>query len=173
MTAKPKIGRRMHDLHVIVAACPGISKSQALRCAGLPVRGPGSGRELNRAIAAGLVVVEKPQVNLCALFATEADARWWRLTREYYAPSTPAARVREISDEMDAITADHSGVFVATVTTAGGRVVTSEGDRDEIDFWLSEFRKCRGADRPVSVEVRELTVAEVNSGGPCYASPGA
>ena len=70
------------SVHDLVAAMPGMSKSMALRAAGLPVHGPGSGRELNRAIAAGLILVEHEQVNLCALFASEHDRRWWVLRKE-------------------------------------------------------------------------------------------
>ena len=60
-----------------------------------------------------------------------------------------------------------SGIFHATVTTARGRVVEYDGDEDEIDFWLSEFRK---ADTLVQVDVRELTVDEAHG---IWSSPGA
>jgi hypothetical protein len=63
-----------------------------------------------------------------------------------------------------------SGIFHAVVRTAEGRVVEYDGDEDEIDFWLTEFKK---ADTLVQVDVRELTVDEVNSMGPIYGSPGA
>ena len=63
-----------------------------------------------------------------------------------------------------------SGIFHAVVRTAEGRVVEYDGDEDEIDFWLAEFRR---ADTLVYVDVRELTVDEVNSIGPIYNSPGA
>ena len=43
---KPRIGHRMRELADIVSAMPGCSKSDALRAAGLPTRGMGSGREL-------------------------------------------------------------------------------------------------------------------------------
>ena len=42
----------------IVSAMPGLSKADALRAAGLPTHGMGSGRELNRAISAGMIIVE-------------------------------------------------------------------------------------------------------------------
>ena len=51
---KPRIGYRMRELVDICSAMPGISKSGALRAANLPTHGLGSGRSLNRAIAAGL-----------------------------------------------------------------------------------------------------------------------
>ena len=100
-TSARRVGKRMQQLHDLVTAMPGMSKSMTLRAAGLPVHGPGSGRELNRAIDAGLVLVEKPQVNLCALFASEHDRRWWLLRRELYAPGTDPMRVLDIIAELD------------------------------------------------------------------------
>jgi hypothetical protein len=44
-----RIGYRMRELADFVSAVPGCSKSDALRAAGLPVHGMGSGREMNRA----------------------------------------------------------------------------------------------------------------------------
>lgn len=96
-----RIGKRMQQIHDLVTAMPGMSKSMTLRAAGLPVHGPGSGRELNRAIDAGLVLVEYPQSNLCALFGSEHDRRWWLLTRELCAPGTDTFRAREIYAELD------------------------------------------------------------------------
>jgi hypothetical protein len=63
--------------------------ARALRAAGLPTRGLRSGRELNRAIAAGLIVVEHERANLCRLFASECDRKRWHLTREAMTPGTP------------------------------------------------------------------------------------
>jgi len=60
-----------------------------------------------------------------------------------------------------------TGIFHVTVTTAEGRIVENDGDEDEIDFWLSEFRK---ADVLVQVDVRELTVDEAHG---IWSSPGA
>ena len=60
-----------------------------------------------------------------------------------------------------------SGIFAVTVTTASGRTVFTEGDEDEIQFWLSEFRS---ADTLVDVDVRELTVDEAHG---IWSSPGA
>jgi hypothetical protein len=34
-----------------------------------------------------------------------------------------------------------SGIFHAVVRTAEGRVVEYDGDEDEIDFWLAEFKR--------------------------------
>jgi len=103
---RPRIGHRMRELHNIAAAIPGISKSMALRAVGLPVHGMGSGREMNRAIAAGLILVEHPQSNLCALFASERDRQWWRLRNELLTPGTPAWRIEEIRAELDALMDD-------------------------------------------------------------------
>jgi hypothetical protein len=74
---------------------------------------------------------------------------------------------------IDALMTDEpSSIFEATVRTAGGRVVMTDGDRDEVDFWLAEFRTAETLD---AVVVRELTLAEVNGGsrGASYNSPGA
>ncbi len=60
-----------------------------------------------------------------------------------------------------------TGIFHAVVRTAEGRVVEYDGDADEIDFWLSEFRK---ADTLAQVDVRELTVDEAHG---IWSSPGA
>ena len=73
--SKARVGPRMRELADIVSAMPGCSKSDALRAAGLPTRRMGSGRELNRAIAAGLIIVEHERANLCRLFATKPDPR--------------------------------------------------------------------------------------------------
>ena len=60
-----------------------------MRCA-LPTHGMGSGRELNRAIAARLIIVEYERVNLWRLFATQRDSTRWHLRRELLLPGTPA-----------------------------------------------------------------------------------
>ena len=107
----PRIGPRMRVLADIVSAVPGITKSDALRAAGLPVRGMGSGRELNRAITAGLVVVEHERVNLCRLFATERDRRRWHLVRDLLTPGTPAGRVAEIRAEITVLDAERAATW--------------------------------------------------------------
>ena len=56
--ARPRIGPTMRELHAIISACPGISKAAALRAADLPDRGMGAYRPVNRALAAGLLVVQ-------------------------------------------------------------------------------------------------------------------
>jgi hypothetical protein len=62
-----------------------------------------------------------------------------------------------------------TGIFHAVVRTAEGRVVEYDGDADEIDFWLSEFRK---ADTLAEVDVRELTDDELEAHGPIWDSQG-
>jgi hypothetical protein len=59
----PRAGRTAHQ------------KSDALRAAGLPTHGMGSGCELNRAISAGLILVEHAHARRTHLFATERDRR--------------------------------------------------------------------------------------------------
>jgi hypothetical protein len=57
-----------------VSALPGCSKAGALRAADMPVR------VLNRAIAAGLVLVEYEHANRFHLFATDRDRKCGHLT---------------------------------------------------------------------------------------------
>lgn len=101
--AKPRIGHRMRELREIVSCMPGCSKSDALRAAGLPTRGLGAGRELNRAVAAGLILVEHERPNLCRLFATGRDRRRWHLARALLRPGTSAQRVAELRAEITAL----------------------------------------------------------------------
>jgi hypothetical protein len=95
---KLRIGPRMRELADIVSAMPGCSKSAALRAADLPTFGLGSGRSLNRAIAAGLIIVERGNPYL--LFATERDRQRFYLRRELLQPACPAGRVAEIVAEI-------------------------------------------------------------------------
>jgi hypothetical protein len=109
----------MRELHDIVSASPGISKSDALRAAGLPTRGLGSGRELNRAIAAGLVIVEHERANLCRLFASERDRKRWHLTREAMIPGIPAGRVAEIRAEITRLDAARAATWNDAIAGPG------------------------------------------------------
>lgn len=59
-----------------------------------------------------------------------------------------------------------TGIYAATVITAAGREVYSEGDADEIELWLSEFRS---AERLARVDVRELRDDECHG---IWSSPG-
>jgi hypothetical protein len=102
----------MRQLVDVVSAVPGCTKSDALRAAGLPTRGLGSGRELKRAIAAGLIVVEHVRPNLCRLFASEGDRRRWHLVREIMTPGVPATRVAEIRAEVVALDEERTRSWV-------------------------------------------------------------
>lgn len=113
MTAKPRIGYRMRELADIVSATPALSKSEALRAAGLPTRGMGSGRELNRAILAGMIIVEYEHARRCRLFATDRDRKCWQLRRELLRPGTPAGRVAEIRAEIGALEAERAATWTA------------------------------------------------------------
>ena len=110
---KSRIGHRMRELADVVSAMPGCTKSDALRAAGLPTHGMGSGRELNRAISAGLIIVEHEHASRCRLFASERDRKRWHLVRELLRPGMPAQRVAEIRAEIIALDAER----VASWTT--------------------------------------------------------
>jgi hypothetical protein len=106
-----RVGPRMRELQAIVSAMPGISKSDALRAAGLPTHGLGSGRELNRAIAAGLIIVEHEHARRTRLFASERDRRHWHLARETMTPGTPAERVAELRAEITTLDAERAATW--------------------------------------------------------------
>jgi hypothetical protein len=110
---KIRIGCRMRELADIVSAMPGCSKSDALRAAGLPTHGLGSGRALDRAIAAELIIVEYERVNLCHLFATQRDRKRWHLRCELLQPGTPAGRVVKIRAEVRALDAARASTWTA------------------------------------------------------------
>jgi hypothetical protein len=101
-------GPRMRELASIVSACPGISKSAALRAAGLPTHGCGSGRSLNRALATGMIVSVKVHPTLCALFENERARERFYLRTEAMAPGCPAGRVWEIQEQIRAIDAERA-----------------------------------------------------------------
>jgi hypothetical protein len=94
-----RIGPRQRELHDIASAMPGCSKRAALRAAGLPVAGMGHARPLDRAIRAGLVLVEYERANLCRLFATETDRELWHLRAELMA-GPDAERAGQIAAEV-------------------------------------------------------------------------
>lgn len=108
---KLRIGCRMRERGDIVSAMPGCSKSDALRAAGLPVYGLGSGRELNRAIAADLIVVEYERSNLCRLFVSERDRRRFYLRRELLQPGCTAERVAEIREQLALLDAESAATW--------------------------------------------------------------
>jgi hypothetical protein len=104
----------MREFAAIVSAMPGCTKADALRAASLPVHGLGSGRELNRASAAGLIVVEHERANLCRLFASERDRRRWHLARETMTPGTSVGRVTEIQAEIARLDAERAATWSAS-----------------------------------------------------------
>ena len=108
---KPRIGRRMRELADIVSAMPGCTKSDALRAAGLPTQGMGAGRELTRAIQAGLILVEHERPNLCRLFVTERDRQRWHLVRELLRPGMTAEQVAEIRAKITALDAARAAIW--------------------------------------------------------------
>jgi phosphoserine phosphatase len=110
-TPAKRVGYRMRELADMVSASPGITKSDALRAADLPTRGMGSGRELNRAIAAGLILVEHAHARRTHLFATERDRRRWQLAREAMTPGTSAERVAEIRAEINRLDAERAATW--------------------------------------------------------------
>jgi len=99
MTA-PRIGPRMRELHDVVSCMPGISKRAALAAAGLPLSGPGRDAPVHRAVAAGLILVERERSNRYRLFATERDRQRWHLRQELLQPGQPAERVAAIVAEI-------------------------------------------------------------------------
>ena len=99
--AKPRIGPRMRELQAIVSACPGITKAEALRAADLPDRGMGAHRPVNRAVEAGLIMVEHERPNLCHLFASERDRQLWQLRQEMMRGQPTPARAKQIAAEVE------------------------------------------------------------------------
>ena len=94
----------------IVSAVPGCSKAAALRAAGLPTCGLGYLRPVNRAIDAGMVIVEYARPNLCRPFADELARRLFDLRRELMASPSPE-RAAEIMAEVDKIRATQAASY--------------------------------------------------------------
>jgi len=107
-TTTRRIGPRMAELAAIVSAVPGCSKRDALRRAGLPVSGVNRDAPVHRAVAAGLILVERDRVNLYRCFANERDRQRWHLRRELLQPGCPAGRIAEIRAELDALEAERA-----------------------------------------------------------------
>jgi hypothetical protein len=110
-TAKPRVGPKMREIRDFISAMPGCSRADALRAAGLPTSGMGTGKPLNRLIAAELVIVEHERCNLLRLFATERDQLRWHLRRELLQPGTSAGRVAEIRAEISALDAERAATW--------------------------------------------------------------
>ncbi len=95
----------------LVSAMPGVSKAGALRGVGLPDRGIGYLRPLDRAIAAGLIIVEHATPTLCRLFASERDRQVWHLRDELLHSSPTADRASVIDAEIEALRAEAAKDF--------------------------------------------------------------
>lgn len=108
-----KAGPRMRELQAIVSCMPGISKSEALRRAGLPTRGPGSGRALNRAIAAGMIIAVRVHPTLSQLFDSERSRSRFNLCRELLQAGTTADRVVDLKRQIQAIDAERSATWAS------------------------------------------------------------
>lgn len=102
--AKHRVGRRMAELQMIVSCLPGISRRAAMRAAEMPEAGLGSGRSLNRAITAGLILEDRacPWVRrgAAALFASERDRDLFYLRSELLHGKPTPARAEEIRAEV-------------------------------------------------------------------------
>ena len=110
MTTK-RIGPRMAEIQAIVSALPGISKRGALLAAGLPVSGVNRDAPAHRAVAAGLILVERERSNRYRLFANDRDRQRWHLLRELLQPGQPAERVAEIAAEISALEAERAATW--------------------------------------------------------------
>lgn len=112
-----RIGHRMRELTDVVSACPGISKRAALRAVGLPERGLGSGREMMRAIRAGLILVdmECPWVRPTAhaLFANERDRLLFYLRSELMRGSPTPERAAELAEDIARLWEQQAQTWVA------------------------------------------------------------
>lgn len=108
-----RIGPRMQEIADFVSAVPGCTKSDAIRAAGLNPHNMGSHKPLNRAILAGLVVVENVWSNRCALFHTERDRQRFHLRAELLAPGTAAERIEEIRADIERLDAERANTWRA------------------------------------------------------------
>jgi hypothetical protein len=102
-TTTKRIGPRMWAIRDAVSCLPGCSIRAALLAAGLPVSGPGRDAPVHRAVAAGLVVIERERPNRYRLFANERDRQRWHLRTELLQPGCPAERIAQIRAELDDI----------------------------------------------------------------------
>lgn len=113
---RPRIGPRMRELQAIVSARPGISKRAALQAADLPECGLGHARPLNRAINAGLVIVDSacPWVRrpAHALFASERDRTIFYLRNELPRGQPTPQRADEIRAEVERLRAEQATTWV-------------------------------------------------------------
>lgn len=94
---KPRIGPVMKSIADYVSAVPGCNCAEALRGVGLPHRGWGAYKPINRAIEAGLVI--ETGGHPCHLFASEADRELFDLRAELLGHPSPE-RAEEILAEI-------------------------------------------------------------------------
>jgi hypothetical protein len=106
---KPRVGPTMRAIADYVSAVPGCSKAQALRGVGLPDRGRGAYRPVERTIAAGLVIEEAGHP--CHLFASELDQRLWHPRRELLRGEPSPQRSAEILAEAEQIRAAQAAKY--------------------------------------------------------------
>ena len=86
-----------------VSCQPGCSKAAALRGVGLPDRGIGYLRPVERTIGAGLVIAEPYRPGYpTRLYANETDRQLWHLRAELLG-SPSLERAEEIAAEVEAI----------------------------------------------------------------------
>jgi hypothetical protein len=111
VTTTPRIGYRMRQLHDVVSAMPGVSKRGVLALVGLPLSGPGRDAPVHRAVAAGLILVERERRNRYRLFATERDRAIFHLRAEALRPGCPAERVAEIRAEIGRLDAERAATW--------------------------------------------------------------
>jgi hypothetical protein len=117
--SKPRIGPTMRALADVVSAMPGGSKSQALLAVGLGPHGIGCWRPIQRIVAAGLVIVEKPRPNLHRLFATETDRQLWHLRDEVLHGDPSPERAQEIAATIERIRDAQAAAYAAVQEAAG------------------------------------------------------
>jgi hypothetical protein len=119
---KPRvIGPRMSQLRDIVSAMPGVSKSDALRMAGIPVHGWNAARPINLLISRGLILCDYEKVNRCQLFATERDRERFFLRRELLTPGCSAERVQEIREQLDVLDAESAATWTEVLASSYAR----------------------------------------------------
>jgi hypothetical protein len=93
------LGPRQSELLDIISAIPALSKSDALRLAGIPAGGWYAARPINVLVSRGLIVAEKVGGRYM-LFASTRDREWFYLRRALLQPGTPAEEVQEISARL-------------------------------------------------------------------------
>ena len=60
-----------------------------------------------------------------------------------------------------------SGIYAATAITTSGREIYTEGDADEVSYWVRQVKRAERVDR---IDVRELAEDECHG---VWSSPGA